>query len=122
MQANGCNKTIPCDEKSPSNRAACGPFLLDYNYWLDAAPPVHRDSAAAFVKCANDRSCAESVVRRYLSKWANDCNADGFIDCLDYAVLHRLGPKYCNSESIYDSLYFQKFQNCFGFETDRPQI
>lgn len=118
-QANGCNRTVICDESSESYRiGSCGPFAIDFNYWLDAGQPSYPGAPNGFVKCSSDRKCSESVVRRYLTKFAADCNSDGVIDCLDYAVIHKLGPKYCKNDRIYDTNYWAKFQNCFGFDSN----
>ena len=52
-----------------------------------------------------------------MKRYAFDCNGDGNIDCIDYAVIHKLGPERCKAESslLYISEYWENFQNCFGF-------
>jgi len=52
-----------------------------------------------------------------MKRYAFDCNEDRILDCIDYALIHRLGPERCKSEAndFYNSDYWENFQNCFGF-------
>lgn len=118
----------------------CGPFLISYKYWLDSGREPDR---VAFHSCASDKSCSRAIVTSYLNKYSTDCNSDGFVDCVDYVLVHKLGYKYCRSlaatnmalslspsssssssytsglsvrdDPIYDTKYWKKFQKCYGF-------
>lgn len=39
----------------------------------------------AFEDCVKDAVCAGETVRGYMSKFAQDCNKDGIINCDDFA-------------------------------------
>lgn len=77
--------------------------------------PGYRGAAGDFERCASEKDCAEESVRRFLTKMAFDCNEDGNVDCLDFAAVHKAGPKACNADWFLDSKFWTDFQSCHGF-------
>lgn len=111
--SSGCNlqATCPLDGgSSPHLPKTCGPYQFDRNYWTLSGRP-----GRSFESCANDKACSEETVGRFTHQMAFDCNEDGVIDCLDYASIHRVGPKSCNSQWFLDSPYWASFEQCYGF-------
>ncbi|KAI1304085.1 Lysozyme [Halotydeus destructor] len=104
-----CNPDTGCS-LSQNGAQVCGPYQFDRNYWSASG-----SGSADFERCALDQDCAEDAVRSYTAKNTLDCNDDGNIDCLDFAAIHRAGPKACNSQWLIDSTYWSDFQNCYGF-------
>ncbi|KOC65902.1 Lysozyme, partial [Habropoda laboriosa] len=92
--ASGCNVTLGCDE------TVCGPFRITWNYWADAGKPSLEGKQSTneneFSKCVNDPSCAARTVQGYMTKFAQDCNGDGNINCDDFLRIHRLGGYGCS--------------------------
>ncbi|VVC30736.1 EF-Hand 1, calcium-binding site,Destabilase [Cinara cedri] len=93
-----CNINIMCDAK----RDTCGPYRIMSTYWIDAGRPVLQGdnpmNKLAYQRCVSDKTCAERTVRNYLTKYAQDCNGDGTINCQDYMSIHQLGGFACKSQ------------------------
>jgi len=111
--ASGCNFDI---KYSCYGEDECGPYKIDYAYWYDAGYPGYKGYSDDFHSCAKDKTCAEKTVRQYITRYVMDCNQDGFIDCMDYAAIHKGGPEYCNSYWVYESKFWNSFTECSGFE------
>lgn len=111
--SSGCDLRNTCPLDNENNRhlqQTCGPYQIDRNYWSVAGR-----LGRSFESCANEKPCAEESVSRFVHQMAFDCNEDGVIDCLDYASIHRAGPKSCNSQWFLDSPYWSTFEQCYGF-------
>lgn len=115
-----CEATSGCDEKvkcrtNQFGEFVCGPFAMNRFFWTEAGKPGNQLSENSFETCALNRTCAEQTISSYVNKNQIDCNDDGTIDCLDIAALTRLGKAACNLHSLLDSVYWSKFQQCYGF-------
>jgi hypothetical protein len=111
--SSGCNQQATCPVDDPSSNhlpRTCGPYQFDRTYWTLSGRP-----GRSFESCANEKSCAEESVGRFVHQMSFDCNEDGVIDCLDYAAIHRAGPKSCNSQWFLESPYWSSFEQCYGF-------
>lgn len=106
---------IQCSPDDRDQSKRCGPYQLDRNYWFAAGKPGFRGNSIDFEKCSNDKDCSEETVSRFLRKMTYDCNEDGVIDCLDFAAIHKGGPKACNSQWFLESKFWTEFQQCYGF-------
>jgi len=109
----GCEWERKCS--GPSDAQVCGAYQLDRNYWTAAGSPGYRGAALDFERCVGDKPCAEETVTRFVNKMAFDCNLDGNVDCLDFAAIHKAGPKSCNSDWFLSSPFWTEFQQCYGF-------
>uniref|UniRef100_A0A8D9FJS0 lysozyme n=1 Tax=Cacopsylla melanoneura TaxID=428564 RepID=A0A8D9FJS0_9HEMI len=103
-----CNQTIGC------NGDTCGAFKITWAYWSDAGKPtingIDPNSAEAYSRCTSDAVCAGKAVEKYMTKYSQDCNGDGTIDCRDFAAIHRLGGYGCNAPL--DPTYLGRFDKC----------
>jgi len=92
----------------------CGMFGITWAYWADSGKPVlsgdNPNDGQAYARCANDPMCAKQSVVNYMNRFAQDCNHDGFIDCMDYASIHRLGGYGCGGQLNED--YKNKYNAC----------
>lgn len=114
--SSGCNFDAHCSPGGPDTPPSCGPFQLDHNYWRVAGRPGYRgDNRIDFERCASEKECAEETVNRFIRRMSFDCNEDGVVDCLDYASIHRAGPKGCNTQWFLESKYWSDFEQCYGF-------
>lgn len=108
----------------------CGAYKLSFTYWADAGaltPASNKSrfddeddflssssiallaSPRDFEKCALDAMCARRSVKNYFLKYANDCNADGKLDCLDMAAMHRAGSAACSAGWLQDTDFWHDF-------------
>lgn len=103
--SSGCNTTLKCDGD------VCGPFRITWGYWHDSGKPTFNnespDSKQAFANCVNDAFCAARAVQGYMTKYGQDCNGDGKVDCDDYARIHRHGGYGCSAplDPAYETPY-----------------
>ncbi|XP_018028109.2 invertebrate-type lysozyme 3, partial [Hyalella azteca] len=67
---------------------------------------------AAFANCANDVFCAADTVINYMTKFRQDCNGDGLVDCEDFAYIHVLGGYGCRGADFPSSPFYSRFSNC----------
>ncbi|XP_067011534.2 uncharacterized protein [Anabrus simplex] len=108
VAASGCNLNRGCDD------GYCGPFTLSRLYWLDAGQPVLPEDNPAreqsFENCAQDYDCAKRVVRAYMSKFKQDCNEDGSVNCDDFAMIHYNGGYKCGTNLTNE--FGRKYFNC----------
>ncbi|XP_050308861.1 lysozyme-like [Anthonomus grandis grandis] len=104
----GCNTTAVCSGD------VCGPFRITWAYWSDSGKPTVRgespESATAYANCAGDTYCAALSVQGYMSKFQQDCNKDGRIDCDDFALIHALGGYGCAGNM--PEPYGQRYRQC----------
>ncbi|KAL1117670.1 hypothetical protein AAG570_003985, partial [Ranatra chinensis] len=103
-----CNRTLTCEGN------VCGIFRITWAYWADAQKPVLPNDSpganGAYARCVNDPVCAAATVKNYMTKFAQDCNKDGVINCDDYAAIHKLGGFGCGGQLNSD--YAVKYYNC----------
>lgn len=68
-----------------------------------------------FEDCLTTKECAERTVANYMKKFGQDCNADGLIDCIDFAILHKTGYRNCYLNAIENTKYWKDFTKtqCF---------
>lgn len=64
----------------------------------------------AYANCANDPYCAASAVQKYMSKYNQDCNGDGKIDCRDHMNIHYLGGYNCRG--ALPPIQGERFEQC----------
>ncbi|XP_069675917.1 invertebrate-type lysozyme 6-like [Periplaneta americana] len=104
-----CNLTIGC------TRGLCGPFLVSRIYWDEAGRPVlpgdHPSNRGAYHRCVTEPYCAATAVRRYLGKYAQDCDKNGRVDCDDYAKIHYMGGRQCRANMQHLG-YYKVFREC----------
>lgn len=109
-----CNEDIGCSVDGP-NQYLCGPYAISYQYWKDGGSPGKNPSDPLdFEQCLNDKSCAEAAIKGYMYRWAQDCNGDGYIDCYDWALLHKAGPTLCNGTWAQKSDFWFSFTTCYA--------
>ncbi|KAI7685364.1 Lysozyme 3 [Sarcoptes scabiei] len=112
LASSGCKPNIKCHNVA-NGGYFCGPYQISWAYWADAGKPGDAGFANDFETCLNKKSCAESTVRGYMAKWGNDCNADGRVDCFDFAAIHKTGPGNCQQKWLYESKYWKEFNRCY---------
>jgi len=66
----------------------------------------------AYANCVNDPYCAANTIQNYMTKFGQDCNDDGTIDCYDFAAIHKLGGYGCKGELSYQ--YQTQLTNCLN--------
>lgn len=71
-------------------------------------------SSPDFETCLTNRTCAEEAVRGYMRKYGQDCDASAYVDCYDYARIHKLGFGQCSGDAILSTDYWEKFEICYG--------
>ncbi|CAG0915446.1 unnamed protein product [Notodromas monacha] len=112
-----CEGSTSCDlsVKCTGGGYLCGPLLISRAYWTDGGQPVlkgnNKNQNGAFENCVQDPYCAAQTMRGYMSKFKQDCNGDGKIDCVDFAMIHKSGGYSC-STPIQETEYFKKFLSC----------
>lgn len=87
--SSGCKQNIQCHNNG-NGQYYCGPYQISWAYWSDAGKPGDAGFANDFEQCLVKKSCSEATIRGYMKKYANDCNGDGHVDCLDYAAIHKV--------------------------------
>lgn len=70
-------------------------------------------SEGAYMRCANDKGCAEATVQNYMLRYGHDSNGDQEVTCYDFAAIHRSGSNNCGAHL--DNDYFNKLINCMAF-------
>ncbi|KAL0274670.1 UNVERIFIED_CONTAM: hypothetical protein PYX00_002743 [Menopon gallinae] len=104
-----CNLTAGCMDDM------CGLFRITWPFWADAGKPVlPMDSPStpdAWKRCVTDPFCAATTVRNYLTRFSQDCNRDGRVDCYDYAAIHHKGGYGCDRQP-WDGLFETRFRQC----------
>lgn len=116
-----CQASTGCQNKQCANLGGttfCGPYQISQAYWQDAGQPVAnqgtgQSASQAFEECATDMTCSENTVRRYLVKYARNCNKDSLLDCEDIARLHKAGPFACDQPALESTPYWTGFQDCW---------
>ncbi|KAK2706380.1 hypothetical protein QYM36_016427 [Artemia franciscana] len=109
-----CNISVTCISPWPE-AYWCGPFLISWAYWSDAGKPVLAGDdptrKGAFEACVQDVDCSVNTVKAYMTRFKQDCNDDGRIDCEDYVRIHRNGGYGCKAP-IEETQYYKNFQTC----------
>lgn len=90
------------------------------NFQADAGKITFRDDTAdrenAYADCARDYRCSGRIITNYMIKYAKDCNADGIVDCTDYALIHLFGGPTCATKKFDDVTYgrefYRRYANC----------
>ncbi|XP_018332491.1 invertebrate-type lysozyme 3 [Agrilus planipennis] len=110
-----CEAISGCDLNKKCSGDVCGPFQMTWPYWADGGKPTINkespDSPTAYANCANDPYCAALAVQGYMSKYQQDCNGDGKIDCDDFAAIHKIGGYGCRGVVLPDP-YNSRYQQC----------
>ncbi|XP_067011434.2 lysozyme [Anabrus simplex] len=111
-----CEATTNCTLGFKCTRGLCGPFLISEPYWIDAGSPnilwdPNNRPEEAYHRCATDNFCAAATVRSYLTKFAQDCDGDGIVNCNDYAKIHYMGGYHCQAP-IDNLLYYSIYLKC----------
>lgn len=92
----------------------CGPFSISRAYWIDAGKVVKAQDDpnrwGSYEECANNYDCATDIITQYMEKYGKDCNNDGLVDCVDYAMLHINGGPTCHLPLNLE--FSRKFNNC----------
>ncbi|GFR33491.1 hypothetical protein TNCT_637941 [Trichonephila clavata] len=110
--SSNCDETLKCHNAGGS-AYFCGPYVISWAYWHDGGRPGDKGRAHDFETCLSNKTCAEQAVRGYMRKYGQDCDGSGTIDCFDFARIHKLGFGQCNSESILNTDYWEKFEICY---------
>ncbi|VVC30735.1 Destabilase,EF-Hand 1, calcium-binding site [Cinara cedri] len=109
-----CESISTCDRNLRCEGDVCGMFGITWAYWADSGKPVlqgdNPNDGQAYPRCANDPTCARQSVVNYLTRFAQDCNRDGVIDCADYAAIHKNGGYGCSG--YLDPNYKNKYDTC----------
>ncbi|XP_037938624.1 uncharacterized protein LOC119671874 [Teleopsis dalmanni] len=116
-----CENISMCKPRK-CGKQSCGVFIISESYWFDAGEPTvskneytNSKDASDYFLCVNDRKCAETTVRAYMKRFSRDCNKDGVIDCLDYILIHLLGPNGCLTSSLHPE-FFKNMRQCLSRE------
>merc|ERR1712098_909220 len=92
-------------------------LLISRPFWVDAGScTLDNDNPSdpdAWRRCASDLVCAADTIRSYINRFGKDCNADSFVTCDDYAMIHKNGGWNCGN-SLVGSQYWNIFQDCKG--------
>ncbi|CAH1972053.1 unnamed protein product [Acanthoscelides obtectus] len=109
-----CEGISACNTSSTCDGDVCGPFKITWAYWADAGKPTvggeSPEAATAYAHCASDTYCSALAVQGYMSKFQQDCNGDGKIDCDDFAAIHKFGGYGCKGQTLpepFSSRYHQ---------------
>lgn len=112
--ASGCNVTIGC------GGGLCGALRITREYFIDSeinAEPQYAN--VLFESCAQNLECSAAIVRKYMAKFAprvGDCSGDGIITCIDFALIHRFGPRSCRNHKVLSQFeFFQRYEPCADF-------
>ncbi|XP_066975787.1 lysozyme-like [Macrobrachium rosenbergii] len=119
--ATGCNMSAGC-QSTYQGANFCGPFHISWQYWLDAGSPTIRGadepSYENFQDCTSEPFCSVRTVKKYLHKFiiskGVDCNKDGVIDCIDFALTQKLGGYNCDQEDNRPTKYYDRFYKCWN--------
>lgn len=65
-----------------------------------------------YLKCINNPYCSARTISLYVSKYAQDCNKDGVLDCADVMQLHVQGPSGCRDNKKIDTKLKDRYNNC----------
>ncbi|VVC39905.1 Destabilase,EF-Hand 1, calcium-binding site [Cinara cedri] len=116
-----CEAMSSCNSSTGCSGGVCGIFKITRDYWIDSGRPVKNGDNPknnnAFEKCATDPKCARKSTTNYLTRFAQDCNNDGTIDCSDYAAIHMQGGYGCsdpldgNYKSVYEDCMYHTLVN-----------
>ncbi|XP_074601489.1 uncharacterized protein LOC141855370 [Brevipalpus obovatus] len=110
-----CESTVTCGKREAceSSQGPCGPFRITLSQWTASGEP-----GGGFAECAISYECSRNVMRSILIKNSTDCNSDGVMNCIDFALLYRSGVTRCENsrEELFRSTYWLNFEDCFGFE------
>ncbi|VVC30739.1 Hypothetical protein CINCED_3A022870 [Cinara cedri] len=118
-----CDLKLKCDENVDGDRDVCGPFRITQQDWIFGNSPVLKEEdrnltdRLAFWRCANDLNCSKEATKHYVTRYAQDCNNDGVINCLDYASIHKFGMASC--EIPLDNGYKDKYDECYKNRNNR---
>ena len=126
----GCDLSVGCS----ADGNVCGPFAITELYFIDANVTQEADfSDVSRQSCCNDPFCAALAVRRYMVRYSRDCDGDGAVTCVDFALMHRLGFQSCRRnlgpgqrcllqegsateclpEDSDSAVYWRRFQECW---------
>ena len=109
-----CYASSKCDVNKGCEGAYCGPYLLSWGYWADGGKPENE-----YATCSKQKSCSENAIQGYMAKWKRDCNHDGKIDCIDFALIHKLGPHGCEKiQALKSTDYWNQFSQCFNLPSE----
>uniref|UniRef100_T1JAY4 lysozyme n=1 Tax=Strigamia maritima TaxID=126957 RepID=T1JAY4_STRMM len=108
-----CEASSGCEERVCAF-GLCGPYQLSQEYWNSAemAHVLQPGEIQDFQTCATNKSCSETVIQFYMSKFHRDCDQSGQIDCWDFARLHLAGAGQCHAQWIIRSGAWTKFSHC----------
>ncbi|XP_058819470.1 lysozyme 2-like [Topomyia yanbarensis] len=117
-----CEASTGCSNRLQCGQGYCGPFSISRAYWIDAGKVVKAQDDpnrwGAYEDCANQYDCATHIMTQYMEKYGKDCNNDGLVDCVDYAMLHINGGPTCHLPLNSD--FGRKFGSCLQ-KNRRPQ-
>ncbi|XP_053693932.1 lysozyme-like [Sabethes cyaneus] len=109
-----CEASTGCSSRMQCDQGYCGPFSISRAYWIDAGKVVKGDDDStrwgSYEDCANQYDCATNIITQYMEKYGKDCNNDGLVDCIDYAMLHINGGPTCHLPLNLD--FRKKFLSC----------
>jgi len=104
-----CYAASKCNLNQHCSGTVCGPFLISWAYWADGGK-----QGGDYVTCSRNKACSESTVQGYMNKWQQDCNGDGVIDCVDFAMIHQLGPYACTATAITSGTFWSELDLCLN--------
>ncbi|XP_037973282.2 invertebrate-type lysozyme 3 isoform X1 [Plutella xylostella] len=106
----GCKLGLQCEGET------CGLFRITWAYWADAGKPTingqSTDDPTAYKNCAVDPACAAQTVQGYMSRFGQDCNGDGVINCYDHMAIHKKGGYGCSGDLPFE--YVNVFNQCIA--------
>ncbi|KAI1304090.1 hypothetical protein HDE_01844 [Halotydeus destructor] len=113
--SSGCDATKQC-HTAQNGGYFCGAYQISWPYWADGGRLGDRGQPADFESCLNNKLCSEATIVGYMKKWAQDCNGDGVVNCIDYAAIHVTGGTNCRPDWLGRSSYWRKFSQsqCFA--------
>ncbi|EDS32730.1 lysozyme i-1 [Culex quinquefasciatus] len=109
-----CEASTGCSNRMQCGQGYCGPFSISRAYWIDSGkvvqPQDDPNRFGAYEECANQYDCSTNIITQYMEKYGKDCNNDGRVDCVDYAMLHINGGPTCHLALNAD--FARKFATC----------
>ncbi|KAL5291593.1 hypothetical protein ACFFRR_010794 [Megaselia abdita] len=96
----------------------CGLYKISKGYWFDAGEPTLEGTEKqmqddnGYQQCINNPYCSARTISAYVSRFGQDCNKDGVINCDDIMQLHVQGPTGCRMNKEIDMQFKTRYDSC----------
>ncbi|CAF1200017.1 unnamed protein product [Didymodactylos carnosus] len=105
-----CQVETRCQQAPPKwdvDDFSAGYYQIKPDYYTDCGKPGN-----SWLICVNVKSCADTCVRNYMSRYGTYCTGGRTPTCQDYARIHNGGPTGCRNPATLG--YWQKVQQCLN--------